>query len=474
MNASLSGPSCTCINMSGRALPFRRPTHTQDLLFKPGVGASLSMLKVEIGGDTQSTDGTEPSHMHTRDDVGASNCLRGYEAMLLRGARARNPSIRTYALSWGIPHWPGNGSYFTADTIRYHVSWLQCVRDSAGVAVDALGVWNERSWGGVDYVVRLRAALDAAGFGTTGIVVGDDGGSNADDFVALGRANATFAAAVHAIGLHYPCVATGAAAVEALGWRYWASEDWWSAFDWAGAGCYARTVARNWVAARMTATVAWSLLWATYSDLPDQNAGLMQAQAPWSGAFVASPPLWAAAHYGQFTAAGWRLLAVGRGSGRLAGGGSYVGFVPPPAAAGGGDFTLVFETTVGACNHCGDAPAVPGPQAVAVALVSGLAGPGATLAVWASNATAWFIAQPDIVRSSGSRARGRARGRDSARGTVGCARVAWTTCRRGRMARRGRVVWSHAPMGPWAGTRRAPQHAAPPDTRAALPLRSPD
>ena len=45
-----------------------------DYLYKPKFGANLHICKVEIGGDTQSTDGTEPSHMHTRDDL---NCTRG-------------------------------------------------------------------------------------------------------------------------------------------------------------------------------------------------------------------------------------------------------------------------------------------------------------------------------------------------------------------------------------------------------------
>ena len=37
-----------------------------DVLFKPGAGASLQIIKVEIGGDTQSTEGTELSHSHFR------------------------------------------------------------------------------------------------------------------------------------------------------------------------------------------------------------------------------------------------------------------------------------------------------------------------------------------------------------------------------------------------------------------------
>src|SRR5512133_3473051 len=59
-------------------IDYPEPQRSQvlDYLFKPGVGASLQILKVEVGGDTNSTDGAEPSHMHSRTDL---NCDRGYE-----------------------------------------------------------------------------------------------------------------------------------------------------------------------------------------------------------------------------------------------------------------------------------------------------------------------------------------------------------------------------------------------------------
>ena len=47
-----------------------------DYLFKPNFGASQQILKVEIGGDAQSTDGIEVSHMHSPWD---ENYSRGYE-----------------------------------------------------------------------------------------------------------------------------------------------------------------------------------------------------------------------------------------------------------------------------------------------------------------------------------------------------------------------------------------------------------
>ena len=64
---------------SSRFLPdYSEPYRSQilDYLFLPRFGAALQILKVEIGGDGQSTEGTEPSHMH---DPGDANYHRGYE-----------------------------------------------------------------------------------------------------------------------------------------------------------------------------------------------------------------------------------------------------------------------------------------------------------------------------------------------------------------------------------------------------------
>ncbi len=46
--------------------PARQRQQILDYLFKPGYGASLQILKLEIGGDANTTDGAEPSIEHTR------------------------------------------------------------------------------------------------------------------------------------------------------------------------------------------------------------------------------------------------------------------------------------------------------------------------------------------------------------------------------------------------------------------------
>ena len=113
-----------------------------DYLFKPQFGAALQMLKVEVGGDAQSTDGTEPSHRHTRRDL---SCTRGYELFLIEEAKKRQPGILTYGLVWGTPAWVGNGTYYSQDGVDYLVDWVRCIKQAttASVTLDYLGLWSE-------------------------------------------------------------------------------------------------------------------------------------------------------------------------------------------------------------------------------------------------------------------------------------------------------------------------------------------
>eukprot|EP00041_Stephanoeca_diplocostata_P003381 m.33960 g.33960 ORF g.33960 m.33960 type:complete len:274 (-) comp14276_c0_seq1:2890-3711(-) len=156
-----------------------------DYLFQPQFGASMQILKIEIGGDVQSTDGTEASHMHNRQDL---SCIRGYESWLAQEAKKRNPAIILYGLSWGVPGWVGDNvtsnvthaTYFSDDNLEYQVAWVRCMNDTFGLPIDYLGIWNEMSWGSVDYVVRLKQALEDNGFTQTKLVL-PDGGLNMPD-----------------------------------------------------------------------------------------------------------------------------------------------------------------------------------------------------------------------------------------------------------------------------------------------------
>ena len=68
----LSGGGATSRLLVNYASHYRN--QILDFLFKPQFGASLHILKVEIGGDAQSTEGTEHSHMHVENE---ENYTRG-------------------------------------------------------------------------------------------------------------------------------------------------------------------------------------------------------------------------------------------------------------------------------------------------------------------------------------------------------------------------------------------------------------
>src|SRR4051812_23913726 len=139
-----------------------------DYLFKPNYGASAQILKIEIGGDTNSTSGAEPSIEHTR---GVINCNVGYEFWLAEQAKARNPNIKLYGLAWGAPGWIGNGNFWSTDMVNYLISYLGCAKQH-GLSIDYLGGWNERGYN-VSWYQQLRSALNNNGYGSVKIVAAD-------------------------------------------------------------------------------------------------------------------------------------------------------------------------------------------------------------------------------------------------------------------------------------------------------------
>jgi hypothetical protein len=115
-----------------------------DYLFKPGYGAALHLLKVEIGSDTDTTNGAEASHERTATD---RNYKRGYEWWLMEEAKKRNPAIKLYGLEWGAPGWLGKGIYTSAN-ITYLVDWITNAQSVHGLTIDYIGGWNEEGGSG--------------------------------------------------------------------------------------------------------------------------------------------------------------------------------------------------------------------------------------------------------------------------------------------------------------------------------------
>jgi Glycosyl hydrolase family 59 len=309
-----------------------------DYMFKPHYGASLQMLKLEIGGGGFSSDGSEPSVEAVK---GHLTCNVGYEFWLAHQALARNPKIKLYGLQWTAPSWardPAGKIWSTAD-VNYLVDWLRCAQKS-GLTISYIGGWNEHYRGTADerdWYVNLRKALDAAGFTRTEVVAADQTPQFSE---GLGRPlgyfplfawrtvaddmaeDPAFAKAVSVLGIHdtcglpttgFRCVVAARAKVIAgrLGKPLWESElgatpDSGVNPDQAGPSGLARAINDAYNGAGVTGIIVWPLLDAIPPNLPYENRGLVQADQPWSGYYQVTPLSWVIAQTTQFTEPGWR------------------------------------------------------------------------------------------------------------------------------------------------------------------------
>ena len=370
-----------------RDYPPAQRAQILDYLFKPGYGASLQLLKLEIGGDANSTDGSEPSVEHTRGKV---NCDAGYEFWLGEQAKARNPGIGLYGLAWAAPGWI-NGGFWSTDTIDYLISWLDCAKRH-DLTVKYLGGWNERGHD-ANWFIQLRAALNAHGYSGVQLVADDTGWDVADDMAS----NPAFNDAVAIIGTHYSCeggdggsadTCFSTAAARNNGKPLWDSENGSQDMN-TGAPALIRAIVRGYTDARMTTYFNWPLVAAIYPNLPYNTVGLATAASPWSGGYTIGASTWATAQVTQFTRPGWKF--ADSASGYLGGAESNGAYVTLKSAA---DYSTILETTTS------DAP-----QTVNVHVQGGLS--TGTVHVWATNVNApsgatSFVHTTDVTPDNGS------------------------------------------------------------------------
>ncbi len=357
-----------------------------DYLFKPGYGASLQLLKIEIGGDTNSTDGAEASHMHTASAV---DCNQGYEWWLAEQAKARNPNIKLYGLSWGAPGWIGGGNFWSQDMVNYLMSWIGCATQHH-LAIDYLGGWNERGFD-KSWYENLKSTLTSRGYPTK--VVAADSDWTVADAMAVDPA---FKAAVDVVGVHYPCGYLGSyttcnstPTAQGLGKPLWASENGsQDAND--GAAAAARAINRDYLDGKMTSYINWPVIAALYPNLSFSTDGMSIANQPWSGAFDIGRTTWVTAQTTQFTQPGWRYIdSAGGYLGGNRANGSYVTLKSPNNT----DYSTVIETM--------DATAA---QTASFTVTGGLS-PG-QVHVWATNvnsanAADYFVHQQDVTPAAG-------------------------------------------------------------------------
>ena len=281
-----------------------------DYLFKPGYGAALQILKVEIGGDTNSTSGAEPSHEHVRGDL---NCNRGYEWWIMEQAKARNPGIKLVGLRLGRA---GLDRQRQLHVHRHDqlpaVDWLGCAKQH-NLTIDYLtAAQNEKRYRRqLDHQPAQRAQLQRLQRREDHLRRRLPGSWNPANAVA---SNATLRDVVDVIGGHYPCgylsaqtTCTVSSNATNSGKTLWASENGSQDYN-DGAKPLARGINRGYIDGKMTAYLNWDLIAAVTPNVPWSTVGLMLANQPWSGWYAVGKDTWALAHTTQFTAPGWKYL----------------------------------------------------------------------------------------------------------------------------------------------------------------------
>lgn len=363
---------------------YPEPQRSQilDLVFKPKFGASVSALLVEIPGDGNSTQGSMPSHMHTRDDL---NYSRGYTWWILREAKKRNPNLTLDGTAWSAPGWVGNGNFWSPDAADYYVKWLQGLRSVYGLEFDAIGCRNERGVS-YDFVKMLRATLNSNGFQNVKIHAFDNWPKDKLDFVKDMVTDARLRASIDIISAHtfteIPASAEVQATAAKMNKPIWNTEEhiYMKGFDCAIS--IVKAFNDNFIRSGATRIVNWYDIAGVYPIEPySEDPAMVLARSPWSGYYKVREALWGYAHYGQFTKAGWQYLNGGCGA--LTNGGTFVTLKSPDD-----NYSIIIETK--------DAKA---PQQFRFQISGGLS--AKELCVWRSNAKEQFVRQADITPVNG-------------------------------------------------------------------------
>ena len=381
---AVSGGGATSVLLKDYVEPQR--SQILDYLFKPNFGASLSALYVEVGGDGNSTQGSEPSHMHSKTDT---NFQRGYEWWLLVEAKKRNPDITLDACAWGSPGWIGNGNFWSQDMCNYYALWLKGLKATYGLDMDAIGCKNE-SGVNISWVKTYRTTLNTFGFSKVKIHAFDNWTNDKYAFASQFATDAALNSAVDVIGCHTTWKVQSAGGVMApavakgCGKPIWDTEEHANIDGIDGATNVVNACNENYIDNRVTKILFWFLVGALYQYEGGLGMDMLGATQPWSGNYSLRTGLWGYAHYGQFTKAGWQYL--NNACGNFPGGGTHVALKSPNDS----DFSIIIETKGVTTNQ------------TATFSISGGLPTNKTLCVWRTNATAQFVRQSDITPTNGT------------------------------------------------------------------------
>lgn len=132
----------TCNNTSRLLMDYKEEHpdkywEIMELLFHTEKGAGLNHIKVEMGGDVNSSSGTEPATMRSPEEE--ADVLRGAGWHFAADAKLINPDITVEILRWGEPKWTQEGIGYETDENPKHEARYQWYKQTIDAVFDEYG-----------------------------------------------------------------------------------------------------------------------------------------------------------------------------------------------------------------------------------------------------------------------------------------------------------------------------------------------
>ncbi|MFA9464578.1 MAG: bacterial Ig-like domain-containing protein [Velocimicrobium sp.] len=335
----------SCNNTSNLLIDYKEEHPDQywkmmNQLFNTDTGAGISHVKVELGGDVNSSSGTEPATMRSAGET--ANVLRGAGWHFAADAKSINPNITVEALRWGEPAWTKAGGYEAR--YKWYKETIDAVYDEYGMKLDYLSPGqNENNAASVSSVAdnlawikycaqQLNAETDGRYDYSSIKIVATDSHSGCDAIATAMLNDSELMDLIDVIGDHYNV--NGSANLTRLNEEY-GKEVWYSEgiapminakerlseqpeYGGVGGTVSMADLATRYICAYSYAGTAYPTKMTRFEFQP-AIAGFYQGSAyspkqligafyPWSGYYEADGGLQMVQHFTMFSEIGWNYI----------------------------------------------------------------------------------------------------------------------------------------------------------------------
>jgi hypothetical protein len=330
-NTHFDGLGMVSANNSSRLLLDYKAEHPKvyrkllDYMFgREGMG--LSLIKIEMGADVDSSSGTEPAVKRSADE--SADVTRGVGYQLAADALTINPELKVDLLYWGIPAWVAAAVNKKEAMYQWYKQTIDAMYDTYGIRVSYVTAnQNERAID-TEFIKYLRRALDQEtdaryDYRKIQIVAGEEVGtwSLAERMLADGE----LMDAVDVISSHYTSMTNENVMTlqRKYGKKIWFSEGaspmGYSAaasrYDGNGSGISGINGMLD-VATRICTAMANGMtmyefqpvISAYYDGVTYGAKQLIKANSPWSGGYSLDTGFYMAMHVTYFIKPGWRFV----------------------------------------------------------------------------------------------------------------------------------------------------------------------